>query len=41
MLGAIVLGTWAWLEVGVGLQLTDHVWGLQGVTKRVGLKILL
>ena len=32
----LVLGAWARLEEGVGLQLTDLVWGLQGVTKRWG-----
>ena len=37
------LGAWARLEVGVGLKLTDLkllVQGMQGVTKRVGLKKL-
>ena len=39
----LVLGAWARLEAGVGLQLTDPkllVQGMQGVTKRVGLKQL-
>ena len=33
----LLLGVWARLEVGVGLQLTDLVRGMQGVTERVGL----
>ena len=36
----LLLGAWAGLEVGVGLQLTDLkllVQGMQGVTERVGL----
>ena len=36
----LLLGAWARLEVRVGLQLTDLkllVWGMQGVTERVGL----
>ena len=35
----LLFGAWARLEVGVGLQLTDLelVWGMQGVTVRVGL----
>ena len=36
----LVLGAWAGLEAGVGLQLTDLkllVRGMQGMTKRVGL----
>ena len=39
----LLLGAWARLEVGVGLQLTDLkllVRGMQGVTERVGLKQL-
>ena len=32
-----LLGAWARLEVGVGLQFTDLVRGMQGVTERVGL----
>ena len=35
----LLLGAWARLEVGVGLQLADLklVWGMQGVTERVRL----
>ena len=36
----LLLGAWARLEVGVGLQLTDLkllVRGMQGMTERVGL----
>ena len=35
-----MLGAWTGLEVGVELLLTDFellVWGMQGVTERVGL----
>ena len=33
----LLFGAWAKLEVGVGLQFTDLVRGMQGVTERVGL----
>ena len=33
----LLFGAWAKLEVGVGLQFTDLVWGMQGVAERVGL----
>ena len=36
----LILGAWTGLEVGVELLLTDFellVWGMQGVTERVGL----
>ena len=31
----LLLGAWARLEVGVGLQLTDLVRGMQGMTERL------
>ena len=39
----LLLGAWARLEVGVGLQYTDLkllVWGMQDVTERLGLNNL-